>query len=130
MIRIQHTVILTYYLYFFLLTDDTEENKLNNLQCSPKLLETFTTSKKPTSLYTLFSLVHTCTPPQNNVKLSDGLSVGHLKGVHMKFSNYQMQVSKNPTLLQGKKGMKAHCRIQKVHSVPGFLATILGLQHN
>ena len=37
-----------------------------------------------------------------------------------------MHFSKRPTLFQGQRGMRVHCRIQKVQSVPGLLAIIVG----
>ena len=45
-------------------------------------------------------------------------------GVQAKLSHYRMYFSKKPTLFLGERGMKVHCRIQKVQSVPGLLVTI------
>ena len=47
-------------------------------------------------------------------------------GVHAKFSHNRRYFSRKPTLFQGERGMKVRCRIQKVQSVPGLLASIEG----
>ena len=46
--------------------------------------------------------------------------------MHAKFSHYCTYFSKKPMLFQGEREMNVHCRIQKVYSVPGLLATIFG----
>ena len=46
-------------------------------------------------------------------------------GMHAKFSHYRGYFSRKPTLFQGERGIKVRCRIQKVQSVPGLLASIV-----